>query len=481
MMITLEIEIDKRQIDTFDKLAVKARETALQIGRELVVHTLEAWDKEISAARDKKRYRCKRKRKSCVKTWLGAIEYERNVYIDEADPTHKKCVYLLDEEKKINRIGCVATDMCEMVAQSVINSTYRGAAQEITQKTGLSISAQGVWDIVQQIGKNQQKQIERYAEQAAQHKGVGEIESKIVYEENDGIWLNLQGKSREENGPSKEMKVGIAYDGVTWQIGKNKKKRRELDNKIAHAAFESAAEFKRNKEGIVASRFNIDEIELRVINGDGAQWIQQRPDVACISVLDKYHRNKKITECVSDEEAAKCIRDLLYKGQVSKVMDYLEAMINSVEDPIKEAKLRELYVYYKNNQDALVDYYDRGIEIPPTREPGVIHHARLGSMESNVFTLIGNRMKGRRANWSINGANHLASILCAYHTTGMQSIFGKQRELPPETIQPVESMPVSAAKVQKKVGHGYEPEHSATLPNIPWLKQISSLKLLSDI
>ncbi|MBQ6164853.1 MAG: hypothetical protein IJK23_10310, partial [Clostridia bacterium] len=67
------------------------------------------------------------------------------------------------------------------------------------------------------------------------------------------------------------------------------------------------------------------------------------------------------------------------------------------------------------------------------------------------------------------------------HTTGMQSIFGKQRELPSETIQPVESMPVSAAKVQKKVGHGYEPEHSAPLPNIPWLKQISSLKLLSDI
>lgn len=481
MMITLELAFDKGQIENFDELAAAARETALQIGREIVVQTLEAWDKELSEARDKKRYRCKGKRKSCVKTWLGAIEYERNVYVDGADPAHKKCVYLLDEEKEISRIGCVATDMCEMAAQSVVNGTYRGAAQEITQKTGLSISAQGVWDIIQQIGENQQKQIERYAEQAAQHKGAGVIESKIVYEENDGIWLNLQGRSREENGPSKEMKVGIAYDGATWQIGKDKKKRRRLDNKIAYAAFESATEFKKNKEGIVASRFNVDEIELRVINGDGAQWIQQRPDVACISVLDKYHRNKKITECVSDRETAKCIRDLLYRGQVSDVMDYLEAMINSVDDPIKEAKLMELYVYYKNNQDALIDYYDRGIEIPPTREPGVIHHARLGSMESNVFTLIGNRMKGRRANWSINGANHLASILCAYHTTGMQSIFGKQKELQSEAVKSIETRQISAAKVQKKVGHGYEPEHFATLPNIPWLKQISSLKPLGEI
>ena len=182
MMITLEVEFDKGRIGKFDELAAAARETALKIGREIVVQTLDAWDKEICESRDKKRYRCKGKRKSCVKTWLGAIEYERNVYVDGADPAHKQCVYLLDEEKEITRIGCVATDMCEMAAQSVINGTYRGAAQEITQKTGLSISAQGVWNIIQQIGENQQKQIELYAEQAVQHKGIGVIESKIVYE-----------------------------------------------------------------------------------------------------------------------------------------------------------------------------------------------------------------------------------------------------------------------------------------------------------
>ena len=481
MMITFQIEFDKDKIENFDSLIANVRETVLELGRELVENTLNEWDKEISETRDTKRYRNKGKRKSCVKTWLGEIEYERNVYVDRADPEHESCVYLLDEEKVIGRIGCVATDICEMAAQSVINGTYRAAAQEITQKTGLSSSAQGVWDIIQEIGEEQREQIERYAEQAAQHKGSGVIESKIVYEENDGIWLNLQGKSREENGPSKEMKVGIAYDGATWQTGKDKKKRRKLDNKIAHAAFENAPQFKRNKEGLVASRFNVDEIELRVINGDGAQWIQQRPDVACISVLDKYHRNKKITECVNDRETAKCIRNLLYKGQVEDVMNYLEAMINSVDDPIKEAKLKELYVYYKNNQDALIDYYDRGIEIPPTREPGVIHHARLGSMESNVFTLIGNRMKGRRANWSINGANHLASILCAYHTTGMGSLFGRREILPEPKEGMMENTPISAAKVQKKVGQGYVPEHASTLPNITWLKQISSLKPLSEI
>lgn len=67
--------------------------------------------------------------------------------------------------------------------------------------------------------------------------------------------------------------------------------------------------------------------------------------------------------------------------------------------------------------DALSSYYDRKVEIPDTREPGVIHHARLVSMESNVFTLIGSRMKGGRACWNVEGGNNLSALLCIYHTS----------------------------------------------------------------
>lgn len=47
------------------------------------------------------------------------------------------------------------------------------------------------------------------------------------------------------------------------------------------------------------------------------------------------------------------------------------------------------------------------IEVPLTS--GVTHNARLGSMEGNVFSLIGNRMKGRRACRRVDGGNHLAA------------------------------------------------------------------------
>ena len=445
------------------------------LGREIVREALENRDNEIFQRRDKKRFRGKGKRKTCVKTWFGAIEYERQVYADLADPEHKHYVYLLDEEINVHEVGCVSKDICKIAAQAVINNSYRGAAKEISEMTGLSISPQGVWNIIQQIGKNNREKIETYAEQTKKHEITGAIESKIVYEENDGIWLKLQGKSREEYGASREMKVGIAYDGATWKIGKNKKKRRTLDNKAAYAAFESAGDFRKNKEGLIASRFNVDEIELRVINGDGAQWIQKRPGVKCICVLDKFHRNKKITECVKDENAAKTIRKFLYDGKIQDMMDYIEALINSVEDPRQLSGLRELQMYYQNNIDALTDPYSRGIDIPETIQPGKVHHARLGSMESNVFTLIGNRMKGKRAAWSINGANNLSAILCAYHTSGMESLFETACNLyQPE--QQIDLGGLSAAKIHQREGHGYEPEHQASLDLTPWLRKLNIIR-----
>ena len=146
----------------------------------------------------------------------------------------------------------------------------------------------------------------------------------------------------------------------------------------------------------------------------------------------------------------------------------IEAQINSVTDEQEKTDLRDLQRYYLNNKDALLGYYDRGRKIP---EPGVIHHARLGSMESNVFTLIGNRMKGRRACWSIDGANHLALILCAYHTTGLESMVAA---LPDKEKKDHTDAKWSAASVPKKIGKGTEHYHSADSSGYAWLRDLTA-------
>ena len=219
MTITAEVDFGKKEMQTFDEIVSNIYDVALELGRQLVVQLLETRDRELMETRDPRRYRSKGKEQTSIKTRLGVIEFRRQVYVDNSIAEGIHSVHLLDEDLGIEKIGLIAKDLCLSAAEAVCESTY-------------------------------------------------------LYEENDGIWLKLQGKDRKENGPSREMKVGIAYDGAIWEKGAHGRIRRILDNKVAHASFEAAQDFRASKEGIIASFYDVDQIELRVINGDGAYWMQ---------------------------------------------------------------------------------------------------------------------------------------------------------------------------------------------------------------
>lgn len=469
MSIAYKIEFDNNQKVNFNEMVSEIFDGLMACGRDIVKTYLEKEDEQLLEERDRKRYRSKGKRKTAVKTKLGAIEYERRIYFDTEQ---NKYVYLLDESISAQDVGLVDEQMCQSISDMICAMPYRKVAESISETTGLDISHQAVWNIVQKLGERQREKTSEFTELSKEKMLVGSVETKLLYEEADGDWLKLQGEDRKKYGSSKEMKIGIAYDGVIHHKMKNGKIRCELDNKVAYASFESASEFRKHKEAVIASKYNLDEIELRVKNGDGAQWIQKEPDCECICVLDKYHRNKKITECVSDKKAADILRKLLLSGQYQLLLDTIEAYINSAEDEKQAAKMRELYTYYSENFDALPEYFSRGIKIPKTRKPGVVHHARLGSMESNVFTLIGNRMKGGRACWSVNGGNNLAALLCRYHTKIADYTVVESNETKPV---------LSASRIKETVGNGYEPKQMLAIPSsMKWLKRISSLQSFTD-
>lgn len=457
MNITVSYEISNGQIENIEEIISEVYQAVLGIGCRIVRGALEQLDTELMEQRDVKRFRSKGFQKTCLKTRLGVVEYRRRVYVDSAAVEQTHCVHLLDEALHMKKVGQISTDICQIAAASICENTYQATADLISETTGLSISKQGVWNLVQQLGQHQEAIVDRHAELAAAHQGVGQIESKILYEENDGAWLKLQGKSRIEHGESKEIKIGIAYDGAVWSGGKDGKSRRILDNKVAYATFDEAKEFRRKKEGLIASRYDVDAIEQRVLNGDGASWIMHKSQDNTIVVLDEFHRNKKITECVRNKEFAQLLRTLLNEKRIDDLLDCIDAQINSVTEEDELQGLKTLQHYYTENKEALLGYFDRGMEIPETREPGVVHHARLGSMESNVFTLIGNRMKDRRACWSINGANRLALLLCQRHTTGFEYLFAPLPEKPVAEPQWVDSLPLyNSSKIPHRDGHGYE-------------------------
>ena len=102
-------------------------------------------------------------------------------------------------------------------------------------------------------------------------------------------------------------------------------------------------------------------------------------------------------------------------------------------------------------------------------------------MESNVFTLVGNRMKGRRACWSIRGATNLANLLCLYHTTGFAGMFTGFVMPTTEKTPSYDCKPLSASKAPLKAGKGFECRSRATVPNLPWLKATTGYQSLAEI
>lgn len=220
---------------------------------------------------------------------------------------------------------------------------------------------------------------------------------------------------------------------------------------------------------------------MRILNGDGAEWIKRSiTDDSVKYQLDVFHRNKAIKEYVSDDEMREQIYGFLYSKEIDKLLEYIEALTNSVEDEKQKENLGKLLTYFTNNKTALVSYKDRGLELPEAPE-GLEYH-NLGTMESNIFTIIGNRMKGRCACWSINGGNNLARLLTLKASRKLNetisnltsAILGEQYSHEIQTS-------LTAAKSPSTIGSGYNGYTSAPIPHLKWGKEIFGLKSFSEL
>ena len=399
---------------------------------------------------------------------MGEVEFERNIYETVSEEGEKRYEYLLDQEIGLSRSGFFSELMSELIVKRCCESSYRAAAQAVSEQTGQVLSHTAAWNVVQTLGKEIDKQEKHNAALAKAHKGKGVLESKVLYEEQDGIWLKLQGAARKKYGSSKEMKLAIAYDGAI----ETAKGRYNLSNKVACANFEGVNEFVKRKEGVIASTYNVDEIESRVLNGDGAEWIKKSiADENTYFQLDPFHRNKAIYTNVKDKRKRAVLFELLREGRVNDVFSCIEGYMNCSEDEEEIKGLQALETYFSANRKGLVAIKDRD----NTKES-----RHLGCMESNIFSIIGNRMKGRRACWSIEGGNNLVRLLCLKMTGKLsESIGAISTVCLPERYAVKETVILSAAKVPLRIGQGYngytKGGASPSNANYEWLRNIGRM------
>ena len=194
--------------------------------------------------------------------------------------------------------------------------------------TGQSISAMGVWNVIQSLGK---RCVEEQELVQAHKKGklCGEKEAPVLFEEADGVYVKLQGNDRKKSYQKKaEIKVAIAYDG--WK--KTGKDRYELNDKVVVAGFSKAKGFHEYREAAIAEKYNLDETQIRLLNADGAAWIKKVKDKSTYFQLDPFHKHRAIKENIADKAAGEAVREYLDAGKIEEMFEYLEMYRDSLTE-----------------------------------------------------------------------------------------------------------------------------------------------------
>lgn len=446
--------IVEEKLVSFKTFEQKIFSYVCELGREITTAMLEACDKELAEGRDKKNYRDKGIRTTTIKTVYGEVTYGRRVYQTKLEDGKKAYVYLLDEAMQMDRIGLISTNLAEKLAMTITEAPYRVTAETISSTCGQSISAGGVWNVMQRLGEKISKEEEHAVKQMNAEQTEGKKEIPVLFEEMDGVWLNMQDEHHKKM-KKQEMKVFTMYEG--WDAEKEKQNRSTLVGKTMLAGMEKSKEFHEKREACIRRKYNPDEIGQRILNGDGGAWINESYDPETIFQLDRYHVYQEITRKISDKKAQKEIRELFDFDKPEEMLEYIQRYATSVESPEEKdknsRKALELYKYLDHNREGLLPYDKRGIKIAEPPE-GIIYKG-MGVQESQNCTVITLRMKHRRMRWSVNGANNLAKILyrkenkelietIERYTDGL--IFTMQMQEIVETL--------SAARVPKKDGKG---------------------------
>lgn len=437
---------------TFKEIEKEIFKIVCEAGRTLTKDVLEKYDKHLHATRDKSKFRDKGCRRSTIKTVYGEVSYDRHVYQarDEYGVSH--CVYLLDENLNLNRIGLISENCVELLISSITEMSYRNCAEKISETTGLPISHTGVWNVIQALGEKLENDEKELVETDAHEQVKGSREAPVLFEEADGVWLNLQGKDRKQRRyPKAEMKAAIAYDGwVDEGSG-----RYSLDGKVVTAGFNRAADFHKIREAMIAFEYNLDEVQLRLLNGDGAAWIKKTRDKETVFQLDPFHRNKSIRENLSHKKAIHDVLGLLENEQIEEMFDYLNVYKDSLSDDAEIDKVETLIRYLTANKEGLLPYQKRGLEIPECPE-GLVYK-NMGTMENHIWSIIARRMKHNHTSWSIRGGNHLAKIL-AKKCAGKLYEVTEQLRIPvfeEEKLEEIKGDILQAGQIRKTIGAGY--------------------------
>lgn len=294
----------------------------------------------------------------------------------------------------MDTIGHVSINLAETILKNVVEVSYRKTSENLKVLSNQDLSHQAVWNVVQTIGEKISDLENRKIE--LNEKGLlkGKEEPPVLFQEQDGVWISIQGKDRSKGkSKRKELKLAVSYTG--WKAINASKSEYEVVDKTLCASFKGTNHFKKLCSATINEKYNVDEIHTRILNGDGAKWIKASCEDENIHFqLDPFHIAQAITRAVSDKKNRKKLQKLFKEGKVEEGLEYItQMMIDNNENEKVLKKLIDLYNYLVHNKEGLIPYKQRKNINLPTPPEG-IEYRQLGTMEANIFDTLAKRMKG---------------------------------------------------------------------------------------
>lgn len=403
----------------FNDLEKKVFKFVCFFGCLIIKLLLESYDRKLMNDRDTKKYRHKGLRGTSVNTVMGEVKYKRVMYeVQEEGIT--KTVYLLDEVLKIGVEGKISGNLVEKVIETVpITDSYRKSETVIDETTNTSLSHEKIRQIIVKVGDkitNKEKEERKLLDKNQLVAGLKEVTA--LFEETDGIWINLQGKDRKErleknkkkaekenkefNPKMKvktELKLHVMYEG--WKKGDT---RHSLVNKQYISGIMKPKEIAKLRDARVYTRYDESKIKLRVTNGDGAKWTKGVTAKGGIYQKDQFHIMQEIVRDVP-KEYRNIFIELINKKQFSKIQSAIDSLKYELGGEYQSVKkLNKLQSYLSVD----LERYQDIIEVP--KAPEGIEYRNMGTQESQIFSKLKKRFCSGRKAFSIHGANALAKV-----------------------------------------------------------------------
>lgn len=479
----------------FNDLEKKIFKFVCNFGCLILKLILESYDKKIMKSRDKKKYRHKGLRKNTIKTIMGEVEYRRAMYEMEENGICKT-VYLLDEKLHINVNGKVSENLIEKVMEIVpITDAYRKAETVLKETTNTTLSFEWIRKLTLDVGDKIATREKEERKLMSKGQLVSELKQiTALFEEADGLWINLQGKDRKarldkqkekckkenkEFNPKQkvktELKLHVMYEG--W---KKDDKRHSLVNKQCIAGIMKPKEIKELRDARVYEQYDEKNIKLRVMNGDGAKWTRGITAKGGIYQKDQFHIMQEIVRDVP-KEYQNIIKELINTKQYEKIQSAIEGL--KYEDGGEYETIKKLNKLQSYLSSGLERYQDL-VEVPEAAEG--IEYRNMGTQESQIFSKLKKRFCSGRKAFSEHGANALAKICVLSEKFSLEDI---ETPIPIDTsvedwIKEIEE----EVKVNKKRHYAKEKQEKETTKEIKqgktvvkFMKEIMKIKSFTEL